>query len=138
MNRADFQKLSDVRLHESRALLASGFPEGAYYLAGYAVECALKACIAKKTKEFDFPPDRRMVEKVYSHDLNALLLASELASELDAEIDSHSAMGLDWETVRDWSERSRYEGKTANEANALLEAIENGKGGFLPWVRLHW
>jgi hypothetical protein len=49
MNRAEFQKLSDLRLHESKALLTAGLPQGAYYLAGYAVECALKACIAKRT-----------------------------------------------------------------------------------------
>jgi HEPN domain-containing protein len=30
-------------------LLEAGLYAGAYYLAGYAVECALKACIAKKT-----------------------------------------------------------------------------------------
>jgi HEPN domain-containing protein len=45
MNRFDSQKLASLRLREAKALLAAGFPEGAYYLAGYAVECALKACL---------------------------------------------------------------------------------------------
>lgn len=36
-------------------LLTAGMPEGAYYLAGYAVECALKSCIARRTQEHDFP-----------------------------------------------------------------------------------
>jgi len=43
MNRVDLQQLAELRLKESKALFAAGFPEGAYYLAGYAVECALKA-----------------------------------------------------------------------------------------------
>ena len=46
MNRADFQRLADVRIDEAGVLLAAGRWSGAYYLAGYAVECALKACIA--------------------------------------------------------------------------------------------
>jgi hypothetical protein len=41
MNRIDFQKIAELRLGESKALLAAGFPDGAYYLSGYAVECDL-------------------------------------------------------------------------------------------------
>src|SRR3712207_6924003 len=45
-----------LRLAEARALLDAGFPDGAYYLAGYGVECGLKACIARQTRQHDFPP----------------------------------------------------------------------------------
>jgi hypothetical protein len=47
MDRKDLQSLSRWRLLEARALLRAGLPNGAYYLAGYSIECALKACIAK-------------------------------------------------------------------------------------------
>jgi HEPN domain-containing protein len=47
ISRADFQQLADVRLKEAKALLDLGMWDGAYYLAGYAVEVALKACIIK-------------------------------------------------------------------------------------------
>lgn len=47
MNRSDFQDLAQIRLAEAAALLQAERFDGAYYLAGYAVECALKACIAK-------------------------------------------------------------------------------------------
>jgi HEPN domain-containing protein len=40
MNRADFQKLAELRIREAKVLLDSKHYEGAYYLAGYAVECA--------------------------------------------------------------------------------------------------
>jgi hypothetical protein len=53
MNRSDFQQLAELRLRESRSLLAAGFPEGAYYLAGYSVECAFKAGCT--TPEWDLP-----------------------------------------------------------------------------------
>ena len=51
MNRNDFQQLADVRINEAEALLVQGKYDGAYYLAGYAVECGLKACIAKLTDQ---------------------------------------------------------------------------------------
>lgn len=66
MKRADFQALSRIRLKETKALLELGFWDGAYYLAGYAVECALKACIAKSTQRYAFP-ERKKVEFSYSH-----------------------------------------------------------------------
>jgi HEPN domain-containing protein len=44
-----------VRLKEANVLLRLGLSDGAYYLAGYAVECALKACIAKGTRRYEFP-----------------------------------------------------------------------------------
>jgi len=48
MNRIDFQEIAELRLRESKALLAAGIPEGAYYLAGYAVECALSTTVVTK------------------------------------------------------------------------------------------
>ena len=59
MNRADLQKLSNTRIREAKALFAAGEYSGAYYLAGYAVECALKACFAKNVKQYDFPEKGR-------------------------------------------------------------------------------
>ena len=69
VNRTEFQILADVRLRRIKTLLDNGQWDGAYYLAGYAVECGLKACIAKLTKEFDFPPEKELHAKCYSHDL---------------------------------------------------------------------
>lgn len=102
------------------------------------MECALKACVAKRTKEHDFPPDRKRVERIYSHDLSALVDAAELGTDLKDVIDRDPLMLSDWNTIQDWSERSRYEIKAESEAIALLDAIENGKGGLLPWVRQRW
>lgn len=107
-------------------------------MAGYAVECALKACIARRTREHDFPPDRKQVDRIYSHDLNALLDVAELSTELKDLVDRDSSMEVDWNTIKDWSEKTRYDHKTSEEAAALLEAIEHEKGGLLPWVRLRW
>lgn len=45
MNRVDFRQLAGLRIAEAKVLLDNNLYAGAYYLAGYAVECALKACI---------------------------------------------------------------------------------------------
>ena len=72
MNRSDFQTLAEMRIKEALALLENQCYEGAYYLAGYAVECALKACIARNTNQYDFPPDRNTINRIYSHNLDWL------------------------------------------------------------------
>ncbi len=45
MNLVELRQLAEDRLRDAAALLAAGQFSGAYYLAGYAVECGLKACI---------------------------------------------------------------------------------------------
>jgi HEPN domain-containing protein len=91
MNRFDFQQITELRLEESRALLAAGFSEGAYYLAGYAVECALKSCIAKRTREHDFP-DKKLVNDSHTHDLTKLLQLAELKVNLEQAMQGNPAM----------------------------------------------
>ena len=137
MNRTDFQEIADIRLRESKALLDAGFPDGAYYLAGYAVECALKACIAKRTRAHDFP-EKKLVNDSHTHDLGKLLQLAELQAELDAAMQANVAMKASLDTVQDWSETSRYEKKDAQDATELLQAIEDTTGGLLPWIKSRW
>ncbi len=137
MNRNDFQETAELRLRESKVLLDAGFSDGAYYLAGYAVECALKACIAKRTREYDFP-EKKLVNDSHTHDLGKLLNLAELKDELNAVIVNDPAMESALDKIQDWSETSRYQRKTTQEATALLKAIEDQEGGLLPWIRLHW
>lgn len=49
MNRTQLQILAEERARDAEALLNAGRWSGAFYLAGYAIECGLKACIAKLT-----------------------------------------------------------------------------------------
>lgn len=137
MNRADFQRLSELRLLESKALLAAGFAEGAYYLAGYAVECALKACIAKRTQQHDFP--EKGSHRFYSHDLEDLLGFADLKLDLAQALLANPALNANWIIAQNWSEESRYDcGRTFREAEDLLAAIEDQTGGLLLWLRQRW
>ena len=135
MNRSDLQRLAELRLSDAEALFAARAFEGSYYLAGYAVECALKACIAKRTREFDFP-DRREVERSYTHDLARLLDAAELKVMLYEEMGTNAVLKESWETVRVWSETSRYAlNATEESAQNMLVAIRDW---ILPWLKTHW
>lgn len=136
MNRDELQQLSRMRLRDGRALLRSGNYDGAYYLLGYVVECGLKACIARQTQRYDFP-DRSRVEKSYSHNLNQLVRVAVLQQSLDAEIHNDSDFGVNWGIAKEWSEESRYQRHTSQEAHDLYKAI-TGRHGVLRWIRQHW
>jgi HEPN domain-containing protein len=139
MNRDDFQKLANLRIKESRVLLDNGCFEAAYYLAGYAVECALKACIAKQTKRYDFPPDVSEVRSIYTHDLTKLLEPAGLMAIHKAETASNINFKNNWTIIKDWSEQSRYDHSiSVVKARDLYDAIVARKDGVLTWLRKYW
>jgi HEPN domain-containing protein len=136
MNRADLQKLANTRIREARVLFGAGEYSGAYYLAGYAVECALKACIAKDVKRFDFP--NKNVQKIFTHKLNELIVLSGLKDELHSATRSNLKFSAGWDLVEKWTEESRYSVRTKDDAEAIIEAITRTKDGVLPWIKRRW
>jgi HEPN domain-containing protein len=137
MNRNDLRELARIRLREARVLLKNGNYEGAFYLSGYVVECGLKSCIAKQTRRYDFP-DKKTVEKSYSHDLPTLVKTAGLEPDLDKEMKTNKGFAVNWTIVKDWSEASRYEKHTEKEAQSLYFAIANRKQGVLQWIKRYW
>lgn len=139
MNRSDFQKLAKLRIKEAKILLDNKCYEGAYYLAGYAVECALKACIAKKTKRFEFPPKPEFVRDLYKHDLTHLINMAGLELALKEEMRLVVEFKSNWGAVKDWSEQVRYETEIDDKrARDLYSAIVSNKYGVLPWLKKYW
>jgi hypothetical protein len=136
MTRRDFQRLTRLRLRDARALLATGNTEGAYYLSGLAVECALKSAIARKTQRHEFPPKPTVVSGMYVHDLNKLLIAAGLDSTLDSAAAVNSALKTNWALVKDWTVESRYIVSGLN-GEELYRAV-GGRNGVLRWLRQHW
>ena len=138
MNRLELRQLAEDRIADAAILLASGRWSGAFYLAGYAVECGLKACIARLTNQDDFPRERRFVDECYTHDLEKLLKVAGLKAALDADTLANLAFSSNWSIANEWDETSRYEQKTQVEAQDLYDAITNDPDGVLPWIRRCW
>lgn len=138
MNRSDLQQLAELRLNEAQLLFRAQAFEGAYYLAGYAIECALKACVAKQIREFDFP-EKRLVERSYTHNLTQLLEVSGVKVQFEEAVGANEALGLRWSVVKDWSEASRYTiGTTEKSAQDMLLAVADEATGVLLWLKKHW
>jgi HEPN domain-containing protein len=134
--RSDFQALAELRAKEAGVLAKNGNEEGAYYLGGLAIECALKACIAKKMKRHDFPLAPADATKVYKHDPTQLLRLAELESDLDKAIKRDRALAKNWSVVKDWKVESRYE--TSGLKGTDMEAAVNSADGVLQWIKQRW
>lgn len=137
IKRDDLKALAQIRLNEARLLMGGKSFAGAYYFIGLALECALKACIARSTEEFEFP-DRNRVQNSWSHDLLQLLRTAGLFDVLTARIDQDKQFKANWETVKDWNVESRYEQKSEQEALNIHNAVTDKDHGIMSWVEEHW
>lgn len=138
MNKSDLEILADLRLAEAKALLDSGYFCGSYYLAGYSVECAIKVCIAKQVREFDFP-DKKLAEKSHQHDLGALIKVAALSTSLAQYEDASSDFKANWAVIKDWKVESRYDGRISEfDARNLLDAISDPTAGIMKWLKTFW
>jgi HEPN domain-containing protein len=140
MNRAEWQRLANERIADAKVLLNARRWSVAYYVAGYAVECALKSCILARLSgeaELIFE-DKRFSEKCWTHVLGQLLEFAGLRAALDADMAIDPVLQFFWETAKDWKETSRYARKTRKDAEDLYEAIANKKHGVLQWFKKYW
>jgi HEPN domain-containing protein len=137
VDRKGLQELSKVRLKEASALLKLGLFDGAYYLAGYAVECALKACIAKGTRRGEFP-DKSRVDSSYSHDLLKLIKVAGLDEARLELAGKDPDFRTNWDVVQLWSEQSRYQRHRPESAQTLLGAVGDRRHGVITWIKLQW
>ena len=136
MNRNDFRKLAVIRLQDARILLRHRRFEGCFYLSGYAVECGLKACIARLTKRYDFPDVS--LKDAYTHDLNKLLKIARLEEARNREFELDREFEINWLVVKEWKAESRYEIADEEQANELFNAVANRKHGVLRWLKQQW
>ena len=101
------RELALLRLTEAKALLKNGHYDGAYYLSGYIIECALKACVAKQTQKHQFP-DKKTADASHTHKLEDLLKVAQLGDVHREQARANLVFEANWNLVRDWSEQSRY------------------------------
>jgi hypothetical protein len=151
MNRADLQKLAIERILDARVLLDGKRWPFAYYVTGYAIECALKSCLLARMIHTAWIFEERWDAKVcLTHDFGKLIdlgaLRIELNDQLAASAAAAAAAGgptgglfvRHWGTVTQWAPSSRYMAKSQKDAQDIFEAVTHNSSGVLPWIQKYW
>jgi len=138
MNKIDLETLVELRIRDAEVLLLGNCYAGAYYLAGYALECAIKACVAMQVKENDFP-DKQLANASHTHRLTDLIGVAGLKQKLNQRAASDEMFYLHWTIVKDWSETARYDRSVGRaKAEDMYHAMTNSESGVLPWLKTYW
>lgn len=139
MDRLGWQQLAEQRVEDARTLLDASRWSCAYYVAGYAIECALKACVLRYVAEsgiiFDDP---KFLGGCRTHDLEDLLKLADLQARFGLACGANPNLIAFWGITTTWSEESRYRQKSQADAEQLYEAITNDPDGVLRWIRTEW
>lgn len=135
--RKQLQQLARLRLREAEALYHAGLYDGCAYLAGYAVELALKARICRLLGLKDYPLELGQTFRI--HELEQLKVLAGLTDQI------HPGRNRDlfnnWSKAVEWSPEQRYEapGKyNAHAALLLLDSIRAKPNGVLTWLSRRW
>ncbi len=139
MNRTELKQLAADRVEDARFLLDNGRWGAAYYLVGYAVETALKACILKFVEETGVIfADKKFAEKCWTHKFDELLKQANLEPVHRRESSANAAFNSFWSIASTWTEACRYHQKSEADARTLYNAITNDPNGVLKWITQHW
>lgn len=139
-NPQDIQDLADLRIREATGLVNIGFPDAAFYLAGYAAELYLKAKICENLKLPNFYnqyASKSDLSKAFlTHNLERLILLSGLLLELQVEKKTNISFRLDWRRLQAWSANKVYElegSRTLVDAIDFINAVKNLK----EWIKMN-
>jgi HEPN domain-containing protein len=138
----EFWDLAELRLEDAEELLHIKRWACGYYVAGYAVECALKALIVREAERTGAVFDDKkaaiqLLDSFFIHDLERLFKAAGLEVDFGMARGANPALNTVWQVVKGWTEASRYEQKTQPEAEALVQAVNDDPDGVMKWIRNH-
>jgi len=134
IRRTTLVRIGEARLREARALLEAGEYSGAVYLAGYAVECHLKAAICVR---LDW---ESLLATFKTHDLEGLLLYTGLQRKLrnvDLVRSSFTKIVGLWngggrEPVVRYDDPASLDQQTAQ---LFMSSVEGVPEGVIPWLQ---
>jgi hypothetical protein len=145
LNHADLQQLAKERLLDAEALMAASRWSFAHYAAGYAVECALKACLLKRMVFTGWVFDdnaKKFAEECRTHDFSTLIKIAGMLDELNLRKKKSLAEAgrfhVNWEVVNEWKVTNRYDEKSEAEPRKLIAAIIDEPDGVMTWIRNYW
>jgi HEPN domain-containing protein len=138
--RKDLQELSRLRLQEAEALYRARLYDGCVYLAGYAVELALKARICRLLRVEEYPPLSGEIGRAFkAHSLEQLMVLAGLSREFDTN--KNQELFDNWSRAIVWYPEQRYEapGKfDGTTAKAILDSLTAKPNGVITWLSKRW
>jgi hypothetical protein len=137
VTKKDIEELAQTRLADAIHLFQGARYSAAYYLAGYAVELGIKACIAKFFQA-NVIPDKAFVTATYSHKLDDLLGLAGIKQEFQDEAKKDSILSAAWGVASKWNETSRYDIWDQFAAASMIQAVEEPNHGVLQWLKKRW
>ena len=115
----------------------------AYYVAGYAVECALKSCLLARMIHTGWVfQEKAKIADCLTHDFDDLVqlagMKDLLNQKLKESAGGNQEFAKNWHIGLQWKVTDRYQMRKQPEAIALLDAITAQPDGVLPWIRKYW
>jgi HEPN domain-containing protein len=140
LTRKNLQELSRLRLREAEALYKAHFYDGCVYLAGYAVELALKARICRLLRVKEYPPLAGDIGRAFKvHSLDQLKVLAGLGAEIDVK--RNKELFDNWSKAVEWDPEQRYDapGKyNARVAKGVLDGLTDKPNGVFTWLTKRW
>lgn len=135
--RTDLQRCAQCKLDDAIFLLGNRRFSNAYYLAGYALEIGLKACISRQIVS-ETIPDPEFVKRIYIHELPRLVGFAGLTEQLQKHQASDKLFAEFWGIVTEWNESVRYSIIEPISAQAMLTATTHPQSGVMQWIKTYW
>jgi hypothetical protein len=135
--RSDLRANAQAKVDDAIILLMNNRFSNAYYLAGYAVEIGLKACIAAQISA-ETIPDKAFIKGIMNHQYRVLVGLAGLAGSLKDEEDKDQLFATNWALASQWEPDARYEAIDPMSAQLLVDAIATPNSGVLQWIKTHW
>ena len=129
--------MAQAKIDDAILLLQHGRNSNAYYLAGYAIELGLKACIAAQVNA-ETIPDKEFIKRILNHDFMTLVGLAGLAIQLKEKKDGDPPFATNWAIVSEWEPDARYETKDTASAQLMVGAVRDPTSGVLQWIKAFW
>jgi hypothetical protein len=137
LRRADLQRNAERKLDDAEILFRNGGYSNSYYLAGFAVEIGLKACVARHQLPETIPSEE-VLKNFLVHDYNKLVGLAGLMRALREHQDASNEFAANWGLVSQWHPSCRYGETDVYTAQVMLDAVGNPVDGVLSWIKTHW
>jgi hypothetical protein len=123
-----YYRCAVLRLDEAKVLFRADYTTGAVYLAGYGIECILKALVLANTPKNEIPGILRLFRGPRAHEYEWLLSLYFRfgGARLPVEIAKHLTI------VNDWSTDLRYSPGIAKAKEA--QAFLNSSDAIIKWA----